>query len=117
MPIGDGTKTGKLSNPVSDNSQNGIDMEGRTNRPTLARDDNLAFLTFHFTERLFFDLFRLTSLILAAIDPRRRKITIGVAHALAIFPLLLNSFRTYSISWVHRLQRNPVAFRQVRKAF
>jgi hypothetical protein len=49
IPIGDGTKTGKLSRPVSDNSQNGIDRDGSTKRPTLAKYQSLAFLTFDLT--------------------------------------------------------------------
>src|SRR2546422_10935204 len=46
MPIGDRMKTGKLSRPVSDNSQSGIVIVGNITIPILARDQSLAFLTF-----------------------------------------------------------------------
>jgi hypothetical protein len=51
MPIGEGMNTGKLSNPVSDSSNNGIIIVGSISRPILERDQILAFVTLTFLER------------------------------------------------------------------
>lgn len=98
-PIGEGMNTGKLSNPVSDSSDNGIVMVGSISRPILERAQILAFVTLSFMERRLEYLPEIigTSPASSAFDWRRRR-TVGNTHTLRIFPLRLNWFST-SCTW------------------